>query len=217
MARRGSGCDGRGGKRCQPNEKVFLSKRSEDRGGFGSRWDTGERGRHRPKETDDPAEASCPQTVSWMCFSNPSGVNLLYIQVNPPVFPPLCKNGMLQWELKRRGKGAKQINMQLFDNDAAYQRNSNAYGQAGRAALSAYFGVDLLRGRAGGAWLNHCMHALYMEAVVECAPSCQLMLEKFKWEREKEGEGREVTGISFYGNHILAHGNKLPALLKHRE
>lgn len=35
--------------------------------------------------------------------------------------------------------------------------------------------------------------------------------------REEEEEERRVTGISFYSNHHLAHGNKLPALLKQRE
>lgn len=32
-----------------------------------------------------------------------------------------------------------------------------------------------------------------------------------------EEEGRQATGISFYGNQHLAHGNKLPALLEQRE
>lgn len=36
-------------------------------------------------------------------------------------------------------------------------------------------------------------------------------------EREKGGGGREAAGISFHGNHHLAHSNKLPALLKQRE
>ena len=45
--------------------------------------------------------------------------------------------------------------------------------------------------------------------------------EKLRGEREgrkeEEEEWRRATGISFYGNHHLAHGNKLPALLKQRE
>lgn len=49
--------------------------------------------------------------------------------------------------------------------------------------------------------------------------------EKFRErEREKEEGGRkegeeaerQATGISFYSNHHFAHGNKLPALLKHK-
>ena len=52
------------------------------------------------------------------------------------------------------------------------------------------------------------------------------MVKSLEREREREREGgrkegeeaeRQATGISFYSNHHFAHGNKLPALLKHRE
>lgn len=36
-------------------------------------------------------------------------------------------------------------------------------------------------------------------------------------EREEAVGERQAIGISFYGNHHFAHGNKLPAMLKHRE
>ncbi len=33
--------------------------------------------------------------------------------------------------------------------------------------------------------------------------------------KEEDEEERKAIGISFYGNHHFAHGNKLPAMLKH--
>lgn len=56
-----------------------------------------------------------------------------------------------------------------------------------------------------------------------CGETCSRLTahgEKLSGEREGdkgEEEGRWATGISFYGNQHLAHGNKLPALLKQRE
>lgn len=52
--------------------------------------------------------------------------------------------------------------------------------------------------------------------------------EKLRGERERSGGGgggggwggrgeKQATGISFYGNHHLAHSNKLPSLLKQRK
>lgn len=45
------------------------------------------------------------------------------------------------------------------------------------------------------------------------------MVEKKKLHRDKDEKmgGGQATGISFQGNHHLAHGNKLPALLKQGE
>lgn len=73
---------------------------------------------------------------------------------------------------------------------------------------------------AGGAAAS-LTESLHIGTVMQCAASWQLVVksweEKERGGGEEEEEGRQSTGISFPGNHHLAHGNKLPALLKQRE